>query len=133
MFEKDYLMRLFTDFMNGINRIVNSIDKEDIEGAKTQIQRSYGFLGNDSDYFINTDVDDLLTFFKTKEGDYLRRVQMLAELISLDAELQTDREKRIKLVKKAIQLQEYFIENSNEYSLQMAKRVKEMKILLSSD
>ena len=34
MFEKDYLMKLIQTLLDAINKIINSIDKEDIEGAK---------------------------------------------------------------------------------------------------
>lgn len=133
MFEKDYLMRLFTDLMNAINRILNSIDNDDIEGAKVQIQKSYGFLGNDSKFFIKTDVDDILDYLKTNDGNYLKRVEMLAELMYLDAKLQVDEEKRINIAKKTIQLQEHFIKNSKEYSFQLENKLKEMQNMLLED
>ena len=37
MFEKDYLMRLIKTLMDAINRIVNSINKEDIEVVTDEI------------------------------------------------------------------------------------------------
>jgi hypothetical protein len=44
MFEKDYLMRLIQTLMDAINRIVNSINKDDIEGAKIQLSDSFRLL-----------------------------------------------------------------------------------------
>ena len=46
MFEKDYLMRLIQTLLDAINKILNSIDNEDIEGAKKQISDSFRLLGN---------------------------------------------------------------------------------------
>ena len=54
MFEKDYLMKLIQTLLDAINKIINSIDKEDIEGAKKQISDSYRLLGNEEDYFSKT-------------------------------------------------------------------------------
>lgn len=133
MFEKDYLLRLLVDFMNALNRIINSIDKDDVEGAKIQIQNAYRLLGNDFEFFTTSDFDDIIGNFKMQEGNYLKRVEMLAELMSLDAKLQTDKERRLKLVKTAIRLHEHFIENSKEYSFKMETSLEEIQKLFSSD
>ena len=88
MFEKDYLMKLIQTLLDAINKIINSIDKEDIEGAKKQISDSYRLLGNEEDYFSKTDYKELIEFFKSKEGNYLKRVKFLAEFIYLEATIE---------------------------------------------
>ena len=100
MLEKDYLMRLFTDFMNALNQILNSINKKDIDGAKKQINYSYQLLGNDSNYFSRANIDDIVIDFKKKDGDYLKRVQMLAELMHYDSLVKNDLEVRKIVLKK---------------------------------
>ncbi|WP_179315687.1 hypothetical protein [Winogradskyella undariae] len=62
MIEKDYIMRLIQTFFDAINRIVNSIDNEDIEGAKIQLNNLYGLLGNKEDYFLNTKYEEVIEF-----------------------------------------------------------------------
>ena len=99
MLEKDYLMRLIQTLFDAINRIANSIDRDDIEGAKIQLNESYKLLGHEEDYFHNTDYKDLIEFFKLKEGNYLKRVELLAELIYLDATIETNKTHKIEKIK----------------------------------
>jgi|TARA_B110000977_G_C10628432_1_gene319144 hypothetical protein len=116
MFEKDYLMRLIQTLMDAINRIVNSINKEDIEGAKKQISDSYRLLGNEEDYFSKTDYKELIEFFKSKEGNYLKRVKFLAEFIYLEATIEENKILKYEKFEKSKKLFEYYSEFSKEYS-----------------
>ena len=88
MLEKDYLMRLIQTLLDAINKIANSIDKADIEGAKIQLSDSFRLLGNKEDFFFDTQCEEIIEFFKLKEGDYLKRVQLLAELLYLSANIE---------------------------------------------
>ena len=84
-------MKLIQTLLDAINKIINSIDKEDIEGAKKQISDSYRLLGNEEDYFSKTDYKELIEFFKSKEGNYLKRVKFLAEFIYLEATIEENK------------------------------------------
>ena len=88
-------------------------------------------MGNDSDLFVNTAHDDILSYFKKQDGNYLKRVQMLAESMYLDAKLELNKEKRIELASKAIQLQEHFIVNSKEYSFKVEHKLEEIMVFRS--
>ena len=123
MFEKDYLMRLIQTLLDAINKIVNSIDKEDIEGAKKQISDSYRLLGNEEDYFSKTDYKELIEFFKSKEGNYLKRVEFLAELIYLEATIEEDKILKYEKFKKSKKLFEYYSEFSKEYSFEINNKL----------
>jgi len=127
MFEKDYLMRLFTDFMNALNEILNSINKKDIDGAKEQINYNYQILGNDSTYFSKTNINDIISYFKKKEGDYLKRIQMLAELMYCDYLVQNDKEVKRTILKKSIQLLEFYSQNTKEYSFDIINKLNNLK------
>ena len=116
MFEKDYLMRLFTDFMNALNQILNSINKNNIDDAKKQINYNYQLLGNDSSYFLNNNIDNIVTFLKKKEGNYLKRIQMLAELMYCDSLVQNDLRTKKIVLKKSILLLEFYSQNTKEFS-----------------
>jgi hypothetical protein len=116
MFEKDYLMRLIQALLDAINKIVNSIDKEDIEGAKKQISDSYILLGNEEDYFSKTDYKELIEFFKLKDGNYLKKVQFLAELIYLEATIEENKTLKFEKFEKSKKLFQYYSEFSKEYS-----------------
>ncbi len=126
MFEKDYLMRLFTDFMNAINRILNSIDKNDVEGAKIMIDYSYKLLGKSSDHFLNTDIKDIFSSFKELDGtNYLKRVQMLSQLMYYESLISSKSKK--KMLKKSILLMEHYTENTKEYSFESNTMLNKMQ------
>jgi len=117
MFEKDYLMRLIQTLIDAINKITNSIDKEDIEGAKIQLSDSYKLLGNEQEYFSKIDYIELIELFKLKDGNYLKRVEFLAEIIYLDATIENNKILKFKKFKKSKNLFQYYIEFSKEYSI----------------
>ena len=123
MFEKDYLMRLIQTLLDSINKIVNSIDKEDIEGAKKQISDSYRLLGNEEDYFSKTDYKELIEFFKSKEGNYLKRVKFLAEFIYLEATIEENKILKYEKFEKSKKLFEYYSEFSKEYSFEINNKL----------
>lgn len=116
-------MRLIQTFLDAINKIVNSIDKEDIEGAKKQISDSYRLIGNEEDYFSKTDYKELIEFFKSKEGNYLKRVKFLAELIYLEATIEDDKILKYEKFEKSKKLFEYYSEFSKEYSFEINNKL----------
>jgi hypothetical protein len=129
MFEKDYLMRLIQTLMDAINRIVNSINKDDIEGAKIQLSDSFRLLGNQEEYFYNTEYEELIEFFKLEEGNYLKRVEFVAELIYLDATIEEDKTSKFEKFEKSKNLFQHYIEYSKEYSFDINNKL----ILIKSE
>jgi hypothetical protein len=123
MFEKDYLMKIIQTLLDAINKIINSIDKEDIEGAKKQISDSYRLLGNEEDYFSKTDYKELIEFFKSKEGNYLKRVKFLAEFIYLEATIEENKILKYEKFEKSKKLFEYYSEFSKEYSFEINNKL----------
>ena len=123
MFEKDYLMRLIQTLMDAINRIVNSIDKDDIEGAKIQLSDSFRLLGNQDEYFYNTEYEELIEFFKLEEGNYIKRVEFLAEFIYLDATIEEDKTSKFEKFEKSKNLFQHYIEYSKEYSFDLNNKL----------
>ena len=123
MFEKDYLMQLIQTLLDAINKIVNSIDKEDIEGAKKQISDSYRLFGNEEDYFSKTDYKELIEFFKLKDGNYLKKVKFLAELIYLEATIEENKTLKFEKFEKSKKLFQYYSEFSKEYSFEINNKL----------
>ena len=123
MFEKDYLMRLIQTLVDAINRIINSINKDDIEGAKIQLSDSYRLLGNQKEYFYNTDYEELIEFFKLKDGNYLKRVEFLAELIYLDATIETNETHKFEKFEKSKKMFQHYLEFSKEYSFEINNKL----------
>ena len=116
-------MKLIQTLLDAINKIINSIDKEDIEGAKKQISDSYRLLGNEEDYFSKTDYKELIEFFKSKEGSYLKRVKFLAEFIYLEATIEENKILKYEKFEKSKKLFEYYSEFSKEYSFEINNKL----------
>ncbi|MDC1265256.1 hypothetical protein N8009_00505 [Flavobacteriaceae bacterium] len=127
MEKRDYLMRLISIFMNALNRIINCIDLDDIENAKIQINEAYALLDADSNYFQDSDLDTIISFFKDKEGDHFKRVEMLSQLMYYDSLVQKSDFTKQQKLKKAIALLEYQNLYSEEYSLELNNQFSQMK------
>lgn len=127
MIEQDYLMRFINTFFESIKQIINGISRDDIENVKIQISYSYKLLGNESSFFIDEDFEEIFKLFKTKDGDYLKRVQMLSELMYYDSLIQKNIEIKNIILKKSIQLLEYYFQNTKEFSFEINNRLIKMK------
>lgn len=128
MIEKDYFMRLIQQLFDAIQRIVNNIDTNDTEEAKQQLTDSYALLGKDAQFFRTTSLDELLTFFKTQEGDPLKKAEIVAELLYLDAQLQTDIATELKILYSSKSLFEYYIKQSKEYSFETQNKLSQINL-----
>jgi len=127
MFEKDYLMRLVSTFLDALNMVLKSIDKDDIEGAKKQIADIYKLLGNTSEFFLRSDIDDILLYFKKEDEGYLKKVKMLAELMYYDVKTRIDEDMKKIILEKAIFLLKHYFINTKEFSFELQNKLKEMQ------
>ena len=127
MEERDYLLRLITVFMNALNRILNCIDLDDTKNTKIQINEAYALLDADSNYFQDSDLDTIISFFKDKEGDHFKRVEMLSQLMYYDSLVQKSDFTKQQKLKKAIALLEYQNLYSEEYSFELNNQLSQMK------
>lgn len=121
MLKKDYLLRFISTFFEGLKRISKGIEEKDPK-VFDKINEWYKLLGNTRDYFLKEDAEVIISFFK-KKGKELKYIQMLSELLYYDAMYKEDR----KLLKKAIQLADYYLKNTKDFSFELQKKVKDMK------
>lgn len=126
MIEKDYILRLIQTFFDAVNEIVTKIDKKDIDGAKIQIDETYKLLGQNGGFFCRKEINDIVDFFKSKDDDYLKRIELLAQLMFLDAKIEHRMEVQKKLLKKAKLLFEYYNMFSEEFSLEVDNSLTEI-------
>ena len=122
-----YLVFAITIFMNALNRILNCIDLDDTKNAKIEINEAYALLDADSNYFQDNDLETIITFFKDKEGNHFKRVEMLSQLIYYDSLVQKSDFIKQRKLKKAIALLEYKNLFSEEYSLELTSKLNQMK------
>jgi hypothetical protein len=131
MFEKDYIMRLVQYLTDAVKRINESIDNDDYEDALKRLSASYEVLGNDAIYFKEESVDTIIYFFKKQGKDYLKKLELIAELLLLEKELSSSLTEKVNLSMKSKEIYEFCIDNSNEYSYyinqKMALLKKELK------
>ena len=127
MIEKDILMNLIYVFFKALNDIANNIKNGELKNLHKEISTTYTLLGNSSKFFIEEDINIIMEFFKDKNGDHLKRVNMLIELMYLDSKIKTEESIKTKLVSKNIKLLEYYLLHSNEYSYKLNSLLIEMK------
>ncbi len=127
MYEKDYFMRLIQALVDAIKKIIHTIDKEDFKNAKQQIDQSYDLLGNTVSFFKTAHLDEIVSFFKTKDGDFLKRIDLLAELLFLEARIEAQLDARSQLLNKSKHLLEYSVCLSKEYSFERNNTLLKIK------
>lgn len=123
MFEKDYLMRLIQTLLGAINEIINSIDEKDFEGAKKQLSNSYRLLGDNEEYFFNSDCEELIAFFRQKDVNYLEKIKLLAELLYLDSTIEKNDILWENKILKAQTLFKYYMNSSRVFSFEISNRL----------
>lgn len=131
MQERDYLMRLFTLLTDALNRIINSLDNGDTELAKVQINEAYELLGEDSEYFTSNSLEDIIIFFKNKEGDYLNRIEILTQIMYYESLIETNDSLKKKILEKAVLLLEFQQGHTDVYSSELIGKLTQMKNTLS--
>ena len=131
MIQKDYLLRLFQLLIDAMHKIWNNIENGETELAKFQISETYKLLGESAEYFLKTNLDEIIELLSKKNQTSLTKLQLLSELMYYDSMIQKEKPAKLQL-KKAIELAEYYALNTNEYSLENNNRLLEMKDKLTS-
>ncbi len=131
MIEKDYFIRLIQQLFDAIQRIANNIDTNETEKAKQQLTDSYALLGIDAQFFRTGTKDELVTFIQLEENGSLKKIHIVAELLFLDAELQTDIATKIKILNASKSLFEYYLNESKEYSFETQNKLTQINLELN--
>ena len=132
MLENDYFMRLLQLLFESIQKIINNIDKDDIDLAKQQLNESYQLLGNDLAFFEDTAPTTIINYFKSQDVYYLKKVEILARLFFLSAQIHTTSTDRIQLLKKSRLLFEYHTMHSTTYSFEVQQEMSKVKQALKN-
>lgn len=122
MIERDYLMRLITVFFETLTKIINGIETGN-PNVKDYILDTYKLLGKSKDFFLDNDDDIIFEYFKSLDGNYLKRVLMLSELMYYDAITNND----ANLLDKAVNLMSFYCSNTKEFSFEIIEKLKIMK------
>jgi hypothetical protein len=127
MYEKDFIIRLIQSFFEAILRINDKIENGDIESAKTDIEKTYELLGESATFFRKATFNDLLIFLNQEHDVQLKKIDLLATLISTDAKIQSSKTLKCSMLKKAKKLWEYYNHNSKEFSFEREEQLVYIK------
>ncbi|MDV7187178.1 hypothetical protein R3X25_07775 [Lutibacter sp. TH_r2] len=116
-------MRLVTTFFEALSNLENGLDNGN-KNMQLHISDTYNLLGNTQGYFLTSDFEEVYNFFKQKDGDYLKRVEMLASLIYLDSKEQNSKV----ILGRSINLMNHYLENTKEFSFELQEKFKQMKL-----
>lgn len=123
MLENDYFMRLLQLLFESIQKIINNIDKDAIDLAKQQLNESYQLLGNDLAFFENIETTSIINYFKSQDAYYLKKIEILARLYFLSAQINTSLTYKKQLFKKSRLLLEYHTIHSTTYSIEVQQEI----------
>jgi len=94
---------------------------------QSEITTTYKLLGNNFEFFFEEDIDIIIDSFGSTEKDILKKINMLIELLNLDLQIQVNQLKRNKIIAKNIELLEYFLSHTDEYSIELNNLLKKDK------
>lgn len=102
MFEKDYLMRLFKEFLDGINEVLFHIKKEQQEQAQSQIEELYNkYFKVDRLFFHKNNAKIIINTLETTDIQASAiKCEMLAELLFIEGQLCTKKKTKKTYIKK---------------------------------
>lgn len=133
MYEKDFIIRLIQNFLESIARIINNIEEGNITESKIEIDKTYELLGESATFFRKATFNDLLIFLNQEHDVQLKKIDLLAKLISIDAKTQSHKNVKCSMLKKAQRLWEYYNHHSKEYSFEREEQLLYIKTFLENN
>lgn len=133
MFEKDYLMRLFKEFLDGINEVLFHIKNEKQEQVQLQIEELYNKYFKVERYFVHQNNAETIinTLTTTDNQASAIKCEILAELLFIEVQLCTPEKNQEDLYQKALFFFEYAENNSNIFSENRSNKIDAIKVKLS--
>jgi hypothetical protein len=133
MYEKDFIIRLIQNFLEAIARIVNKIEEGNVAESRIEIEKTYELLGESSVFFREANFGKLLVFLNPKDNIQLKKFDLLAKLISIDAKIQSQKNLKCSMFKKAQKLWKYYNHHSKEYSFEREQQLLYIKEFIENN
>lgn len=124
MLERDYIMRLIREFMAALARM---LEKKEIEGRREALRKLYEQYVGPYDFYHIMPVDDIMqSFTKYPENERLHRMEMLAELYYVEADMLPE-PMRGNIISLALSLFSFVDRNSKTFSFDRRKKMDELR------
>lgn len=127
MYRKDYILRMIHTLIDALKEIITGIQNEDLEEARLKLDRCYEMLGHDATYFLENSIDDILDYFESKDEGAMEKLNILSKVMYYDGLTQETNDAKKTFLKKSIEILEYHIDYSKQYSFEDIGKLQTMK------
>lgn len=128
MFEKDYILRLLSQFFDDLNLFINK--KTMVNRQKEMISLYNTFVGDYTFYHIAATDAILKSFDELNPNEKICKMQMLAELYFQEALIELMAVEKLSLCRKSLEIWEYIDINSDTYSMDRKQKIEFIKSML---
>lgn len=124
MLQQDYIMRLIREFMAALERV---LEKKEIKSRRETVEKLYEQYVGPYDFYHIMPLDDIMqSFTRYPEEERLFRMEMLAELYYVEADMLSE-PTRTNVMRLALNLFELIDRNSNTFSFDRRRKIEELK------
>ena len=135
MEQRDYLLRqieLMTQaFVSLIRRLLGlkELTEEEIEQTTDEVLKEQ--LDMSISQVLENNYNKLVDLIISKKGIHIPNVELLAEILVINAHARKDAGQKTDLYKKALELYEWLDKKGDTFSMERHKKMKELRFLLS--
>ena len=129
MLQQDYIMRLIREFMAALERM---LEKKEIKSRRETVEKLYEQYVGPYDFYHIMPLDDIMqSFTRYPEEERLFRMEMLAELYYVEADMLSE-PTRTNVMRLALNLFELIDRNSNTFSFDRRRKIEELKKIIKN-
>ncbi len=136
MEQRDYLLRqieLMTQaFVTLIRRLLGLKDIKEVEIQQTTDEVLKEQLDLSIEQILNTPIDETTELIIQQKGVHKTNLDLLAEILVINAKARQQTEQRIQLLESALQLYEWLDNNDNTFSMERHKKMNEIRMLINT-
>ena len=132
MIERDYLMRILSQFFDVLQKLVNGYDPEKDESVEVQLNElCERYVGIDIPFIEDNEIDYILEITKDlSPSDAETKLTMLSELLFTLVTMPENKEVNTNLAVKALALLLHIDEVSRAFSFERQQRIAELQELI---
>ena len=124
MLQQDYIMRLIQEFAAAVQRF---LEKKEISDRSEAIKDLYRQYLDDYELYHITTMDEVMqSFARDPEEQRIHRMEMLAELYYIEADLKSE-PTRTTLLERALQLFTFIDRHSRTLSFERLRKISDIK------
>lgn len=135
MEQRDYLLRqieLMTQaFVSLIRRLLGLKELKEEETEQTTDEVLKEQLDISISQVLETNYDELIDLFISKKGIHISNIELLADILVINARARKDTRQKTDLYKKALELYEWLDKKGDTYSIERHKKMNEIHYFLS--